>query len=57
MIKAAIDTAVGLTVLKGAVEELIPCLAAGRILRHGAPKELVHDEVVRSTYLGEGFTL
>lgn len=30
-------------------------LAAGQILRHGTPAELVGDEVVRRTYLGEGF--
>jgi lipopolysaccharide export system ATP-binding protein len=30
-------------------------IAAGRILRHGTPAALVADEVVRSTYLGEGF--
>ena len=29
----------------------------GRILRHGAPVELVADEVVRRTYLGEGFSM
>jgi lipopolysaccharide export system ATP-binding protein len=32
-------------------------IAAGRILRHGSPHELVRDEVVRRTYLGESFTL
>ena len=32
-------------------------LAAGRILRHGTPAQLVADEVVRRTYLGEGFTM
>ncbi len=30
-------------------------IAAGQILRHGTPAELVGDEVVRRTYLGEGF--
>ena len=30
-------------------------IAAGRILRHGTPADLVSDEVVRRTYLGEGF--
>lgn len=30
-------------------------LAAGQILRHGTPAQLVDDEVVRRTYLGEGF--
>ena len=30
-------------------------LAAGKILRQGAPSVLVADEVVRRTYLGEGF--
>ena len=28
---------------------------AGVILRHGRPRELVNDDVVRRTYLGEGF--
>lgn len=32
-------------------------IAEGRILRHGAPAELVADEVVRRTYLGEGFSM
>ena len=32
-------------------------IADGKILRHGAPAELVSDEVVRRTYLGEGFTM
>ena len=32
-------------------------IAAGRILRHGTPAELVRDEVVRKTYLGESFSL
>jgi lipopolysaccharide export system ATP-binding protein len=32
-------------------------IAAGRILRHGSPAELVNDEVVRRTYLGEGFSM
>lgn len=32
-------------------------LAAGQILRHGSPAELVADEVVRRTYLGEGFSM
>jgi lipopolysaccharide export system ATP-binding protein len=32
-------------------------IAAGRILRHGTPSELVRDEVVRRTYLGEGFSM
>ena len=30
-------------------------IAAGKILRHGTPSVLVADEVVRRTYLGEGF--
>jgi len=30
-------------------------IAAGKILRHGTPSVLVSDEVVRRTYLGEGF--
>jgi len=30
-------------------------IAAGKILRHGTPAVLVADEVVRRTYLGEGF--
>jgi len=30
-------------------------IAAGKILRHGKPSVLVADEVVRRTYLGEGF--
>ncbi len=30
-------------------------IAAGKILRHGKPSVLVADEVVRNTYLGEGF--
>ncbi len=30
-------------------------IASGRILRAGRPSELVDDEVVRRTYLGEGF--
>lgn len=32
-------------------------IAAGKILRHGTPAALVADEVVRRTYLGEGFTM
>jgi lipopolysaccharide export system ATP-binding protein len=32
-------------------------IADGKILRHGAPGDLVRDEVVRRTYLGEGFTM
>lgn len=32
-------------------------LDSGKILRHGTPAELVADEVVRRTYLGEGFTM
>jgi lipopolysaccharide export system ATP-binding protein len=32
-------------------------IAEGKILRHGAPAELVNDEIVRKTYLGEGFTM
>ena len=32
-------------------------IAAGRILRQGTPSVLVSDEVVRRTYLGEGFTM
>ena len=32
-------------------------IAEGKILRHGAPAELVKDEVVRRTYLGEGFSM
>jgi lipopolysaccharide export system ATP-binding protein len=32
-------------------------IAAGRILRHGSPPELVRDEIVRRTYLGEGFSM
>lgn len=32
-------------------------IAAGKILRHGTPSALVRDEVVRRTYLGEGFTM
>jgi lipopolysaccharide export system ATP-binding protein len=32
-------------------------IAAGQILRHGPPAALVQDEVVRRTYLGEGFTM
>ena len=27
----------------------------GKILRHGTPKELINDEVVRRTYLGDTF--
>ncbi len=30
-------------------------IADGHILRHGSPADLVGDEVVRRTYLGEGF--
>ncbi len=30
-------------------------IAEGRILRHGTPAALIDDEVVRRTYLGEGF--
>ena len=30
-------------------------IAAGKILRQGTPSVLVADEVVRRTYLGEGF--
>ena len=29
----------------------------GKILRHGTPSVLVADEVVRRTYLGEGFSM
>jgi lipopolysaccharide export system ATP-binding protein len=32
-------------------------IAEGKILRHGVPSELVNDEVVRRTYLGEGFSM
>jgi lipopolysaccharide export system ATP-binding protein len=32
-------------------------IADGKILRHGAPSDLVKDEVVRRTYLGEGFSM
>lgn len=32
-------------------------IAAGKILRQGTPSALVADEVVRRTYLGEGFTM
>jgi lipopolysaccharide export system ATP-binding protein len=32
-------------------------IAEGRILRQGVPAELVKDEVVRRTYLGEGFSM
>jgi lipopolysaccharide export system ATP-binding protein len=32
-------------------------IADGKILRHGAPADLVKDEVVRRTYLGEGFSM
>jgi lipopolysaccharide export system ATP-binding protein len=32
-------------------------IAEGRILRQGVPAELVNDEVVRRTYLGEGFSM
>jgi lipopolysaccharide export system ATP-binding protein len=32
-------------------------IAGGRILRHGPPPALVKDEVVRRTYLGEGFSM
>jgi lipopolysaccharide export system ATP-binding protein len=32
-------------------------IAAGKILRHGTPSVLVSDEVVRRTYLGEGFSM
>ncbi len=32
-------------------------IASGSILRHGTPAELVRDEVVRRTYLGEGFSM
>lgn len=32
-------------------------IAAGKILRQGTPGALVADEVVRRTYLGEGFTM
>jgi lipopolysaccharide export system ATP-binding protein len=32
-------------------------IAVGRILRQGTPPALVADEVVRRTYLGEGFTV
>jgi len=32
-------------------------IAEGKILRHGVPSELVSDEVVRRTYLGEGFSM
>lgn len=30
-------------------------IADGKILKTGAPADLVHDEIVRRTYLGEGF--
>jgi lipopolysaccharide export system ATP-binding protein len=32
-------------------------IAAGEILRQGTPAVLISDEVVRRTYLGEGFTM
>ena len=32
-------------------------IAEGKILRHGVPSDLVKDEVVRRTYLGEGFSM
>ena len=32
-------------------------IAEGKILRHGAPADLVKDEVVRRTYLGETFSM
>jgi lipopolysaccharide export system ATP-binding protein len=32
-------------------------IADGKILRHGTPAALVRDEVVRRTYLGEGFSM
>ena len=32
-------------------------IAEGKILRHGLPSDLVKDEVVRRTYLGEGFSM
>ncbi len=32
-------------------------IADGKILRHGVPSDLVKDEVVRRTYLGEGFSM
>jgi lipopolysaccharide export system ATP-binding protein len=32
-------------------------IADGKILRHGTPSSLVRDEVVRRTYLGEGFSM
>jgi lipopolysaccharide export system ATP-binding protein len=32
-------------------------IADGKILRHGTPSALVRDEVVRRTYLGEGFSM
>jgi len=32
-------------------------IAEGKILRHGAPAELVRDEAVRRTYLGEAFSM
>ena len=32
-------------------------IAEGKILRQGVPSELVNDEVVRRTYLGEGFSM
>jgi lipopolysaccharide export system ATP-binding protein len=32
-------------------------IADGKILRHGTPPVLVRDEVVRRTYLGEGFSM
>jgi lipopolysaccharide export system ATP-binding protein len=32
-------------------------IAEGKILRHGVPADLVKDEVVRRTYLGEGFSM
>src|SRR5262245_40183368 len=32
-------------------------IAEGKILRHGAPMELVKDEIVRKTYLGEAFSM
>ena len=32
-------------------------IAEGRILRHGSARELVDDELVKSTYLGKGFSM
>lgn len=32
-------------------------IAEGRIIKHGTPMELIHDEQVRKVYLGEKFTM